>query len=197
MGYPKIILLRHGETLWNREGRYQGQKDSPLTPKGEHQARENAHKILKYINNFDKLLIFSSPLGRAKSTAFILCDELGIHRDRISFDKSIQEFNFGIFEGKTKAFCQEHYADVFNEREANKWFYEIEQGESYVKVAERLKSWLMQFNNKQTLLVIAHEMINRILRGLYLGLSTEETLTLRQPNSVVFLLHENREEIVT
>jgi probable phosphoglycerate mutase len=47
MNYPTIILVRHGQTIWNEEGRFQGRLNSPLTKKGELQAKENALKLRK------------------------------------------------------------------------------------------------------------------------------------------------------
>ncbi len=195
----KIILLRHGETLWNREGRYQGRKDSPLTEKGIEQARDNAKKIEAYLkredlcNNID---IYASPLGRAKSTALILCDEMNISQEQIFFDNRIVEFDYGIFEGELKSYCQTHYNKEFQEREANKWSYKIENGESYEMVTQRLKSWIENLDRSKTIIMVAHEMINRALRGLYLNLEKSETLQLKQKNSVVLLLENGREKII-
>ena len=197
MSYPTIYLIRHGQTEWNLEGRYQGQEDSPLTQKGKEQARLNALKLKNNIDNFDEVKIFSSPLGRAKNTSFIVCDELGIDRDTIVFDKRIEEFDYGIFEGELKYFCQNEYADIFQAREADKWWYEIEAGESYEIVTKRLKLWFDEVNDEKVLIVIAHEMINRALRGLYFDLEHNKTLKLRQPNDLVLLLQGDEEKTVT
>ena len=195
MNYPPIILIRHGETQWNIEGRYQGQKDSPLTKKGREQSRLNALKLAKKIKNFDEVSFFSSPLGRAKASALIICQTLGIAEERIVFIKEIGEFDYGIFEGELKSFCQTTYATEFKAREADKWYYEIEGGESYELVTQRLKCWLATLDLTKTAVIIAHEMINRALRGLYQGLPHEQILTLRQANDVVLLL-QNREEFL-
>ena len=197
MSYPTIYLIRHGETQWNLEGRYQGQKDSPLTKKGREQARLNALKLQKKIESFDEVKIFSSPLGRAKNSAFIICDELNIDRDKIIFDKRIEEFDYGIFEGELKEFCQTEFAIEFNAREADKWWYQIEGGDSYEIVTKRLNHWLNEVKDEKVIVMIAHEMINRALRGLYLNLEHNETLKLHQSNDLVLLLHENEEKSVT
>ena len=197
MSYPTIYLIRHGETQWNLEGRYQGQKDSPLTKKGREQARLNALKLQKKIESFNEVKIFSSPLGRAKNSAFIICDELDIDRDRIIFDKRIEEFDYGIFEGELKEFCQTQYAEIFQAREADKWWYKIEGGDSYEIVTKRLQLWLNEVKDEKVIVMVAHEMINRALRGLYLNLEHNETLKLRQSNDLVLLLHGNEEKSVT
>jgi probable phosphoglycerate mutase len=195
--YPKIILIRHGETEWNREGRYQGQLDSPLTEKGKQQAKDNAQKIKREIGSFDKVKIFSSPLGRAKSTALIIINELRLSSDRVIFDNQIQEFNYGILEGKTKEYCIENHKEVIEAREANKWFYQIEGGDSYKQVAKRVKSWLEKLDSETAVVVITHEMVSRTLRKLYRDISIKEALTLRQPNNVVLLLENGEEKVLT
>ena len=197
MSYPTIYLIRHGQTKWNLEGRYQGQKDSPLTQKGKEQARLNALKLKNNIDNLDEVKIFSSPLGRAKNTSFIICDELNIDRDKIIFDKRIEEFDYGIFEGKLKSFCQKEYADIFQAREADKWWYQIEGGESYEIVTNRLKLWLDEVRDEKVIVVVAHEMINRALRGLYFNLEHNKTLKLHQPNELMLLLKGSEERSVT
>jgi probable phosphoglycerate mutase len=195
--YPKIILIRHGETEWNREGRYQGQLDSPLTEKGKQQAKDNAQKIKRELGNIDEVKIFSSPLGRAKSTALIIVDELGLSPDRVIFEPLIREFNYGILEGKTKEYCRENYSEIMDSREADKWFYQIESGDSYKQVAKRIKSWLDSLDSKITVVAITHEMVSRTLRKLYRYITIKEALTLRQPNNVVLLLENGEEKILT
>lgn len=196
MRYPTIILLRHGETEWNVESRYQGQLDSPLTSKGEQQVQVNAFKLMPLLKACENVKFFSSPLGRAKSSAFIIADFLEIPRERIIFDARIQEFSYGIFEGKTKKECQMHYAEVFKAREQNKWSYQIEKGESYCMATKRLQNWLLDVQGEEMIIVMAHEMINRTLRGLYCDLDPQETLALRQPNDLVLILKNKKEYIL-
>ena len=197
VNYPPIILIRHGETQWNLEGRYQGQKDSPLTSKGKEQSLLNALKLAKKIKNLDEVSFFSSPLGRAKASALIICQILGIAEERIIFTKEISEFDYGIFEGELKSFCQTTYATEFKAREADKWYYEIEGGESYELVTQRLKRWLATLDPTKTVVIIAHEMVNRALRGVYLQLPHEKTLVLRQANSMVLMLQNCEEFLLT
>jgi probable phosphoglycerate mutase len=194
MNLPTVYLLRHGETLWNAEGRYQGQMDSELTSKGREQAEANALKLSKYID-IKEVKFFSSPLGRAKATAEIIAKDSGLEISKIIFEDAIKEFNYGIFEGQTKEYCKKVYAKEFCEREANKFSYVLKGGESYIKVFERLMKWLSSVQNEKVIVVVAHEMINRALRGIYCSMTTEEMLTLRQANDVLIKL-ENRREFI-
>jgi probable phosphoglycerate mutase len=195
MKLPTIYLLRHGQTKWNVEGRYQGQLNSALTPLGQEQAKSNALKLQKYVN-LNEVKLFASPLGRAKETAKIIAKQSGLEASQIIFEENLQEVNYGIFEGKTKAYCQEVYAKAFAKREANKFTYVLEGGESYENVFVRLKRWLALVQEEKEIVVVAHEMINRALRGIYRNLPTEEMLTLRQPNDMLIKLENGVEEIL-
>jgi probable phosphoglycerate mutase len=192
--YPKIILLRHGETKWNLEGRFQGRLDSPLTPKGRLQAEKNAIKLKNGIEDLDKIKIFSSPLERAKNTAFIICDRLNISKKRVIFDNRIIEFDYGVFEGKIRNDIIN--TEAFREREANKWNYKIENGESYSIVAMRVRSFLNSIRCEKKIIIIAHEMVNRTLRGVYLDLDRDKTLSLKQDNSTILILQDKKESIL-
>ncbi|AYM63893.1 phosphoglycerate mutase [Agrobacterium fabrum] len=69
MALPTIYLLRHGETLWNSLGRFQGQLDSPLTPRGVEQADQVARLLRDALNNDNQLFQMQiSPLGRVRQT---------------------------------------------------------------------------------------------------------------------------------
>jgi len=195
MNLPTIYLLRHGQTEWNVEGRYQGQLNSPLTAKGEEQAKANALKLAQYID-LTSVKIFASPLGRARETAKIIAKHNGLASSKIIFEERIQEFNYGIFEGKTKKYCQKEYKGIFDAREADKFNYLLEGGDSYAKVYERLKDWISSVQNEKVIVVVAHEMINRALRGIYCGLKNEEMLQLRQPNDMLIKLENGVETVL-
>ena len=171
--------------------RYQGLLDSDLTTKGKQQVRDNALKLAKKFKTFDNIKIFSSPLGRAKKSAYIICDNLNIDRKKIIFEDRLKEFNYGIFEGKTR---DEIDSNKLKEREANKWSYEIEDGDSYIKVSDRLKSWLDEIKDEDVVIIIAHEMINRVLRGIYLNLLSDEIILLRQRNDIIIHLDNGIEK---
>jgi broad specificity phosphatase PhoE len=86
-----IYFVRHGETLWNKEEKIQGELDSPLTPKG----REDIHKLAESFADIKIDGIYSSELGRAYETAVILNTE----NLRIKRMKEFNEKNFGDWQG--------------------------------------------------------------------------------------------------
>lgn len=91
-----IVLVRHGETEWNRAGILQGWRDSRLTQKGIQQIRHSARKVFKYQSN-NPFPIYTSDLGRSLSSARILANELGGY---LVVDKRLRERAFGELEGK-------------------------------------------------------------------------------------------------
>jgi 2,3-bisphosphoglycerate-dependent phosphoglycerate mutase len=131
-----IYLVRHGETTWNRVGRQQGHLDSPLTPKGIEQARAAGRALRRALPDVHTVCIETSPLGRARQTASILCDELGLHESALVVAPLLIEANFGAWQGLTHAEIDAQYAGARQAREARKWHYVMPGGESYALVVE-------------------------------------------------------------
>ncbi|WP_104402881.1 histidine phosphatase family protein [Vibrio penaeicida] len=91
-----IVLIRHGETEWNRSGVLQGWRDSRLTKNGIGQIHRSAKKIVKYQSS-TPFPIYTSDLGRSLSSARILANDLGGY---LVVDKRLRERGFGELEGK-------------------------------------------------------------------------------------------------
>lgn len=87
----RLILIRHGETLWNREFRLQGSTDVPLSELGEDQARRLAHSF-----PVKPAAIFVSPLTRTQSFAAPLVSRFGL---KVQIVENLREMSFGRFEG--------------------------------------------------------------------------------------------------
>jgi len=102
-----IFLARHGETEWNRVGRWQGSTDIPLSEVGRAQARHLAERL----RNRDVTEVFTSDLSRARETAEIVAQALGVTRIRV--DPRLRERGFGCFEGLTREECEERHTEVW------------------------------------------------------------------------------------
>ena len=96
-----LLIIRHGETVWNRQGRLQGQKDSPLTTLGLRQARQVGEILRGLLGAGADLPLITSPLGRAWQTAVIITEVLEREPDELRHDERLKERNYGDFEGKT------------------------------------------------------------------------------------------------
>ncbi len=100
----KILLIRHGETLWNREFRKQGQRDVPLSDLG----REQAAKLAGYLKDETFSAIYASDLSRAKETAQLVAKP---HRLPVTVFPEFRERNFGEWEGLMDEEVKRKYPD--------------------------------------------------------------------------------------
>lgn len=105
----KIILLRHGETIWNKERRLQGCQDIPLAENGIQQIVQTGEHLAVTRPGID--LILSSPLLRAKKSAEIVAGKLGYSTDSILTEPLFTERNFGVGEGMTYEEALAKYPD--------------------------------------------------------------------------------------
>jgi len=101
-----VILVRHGESVWNREGRVQGQSDPPLTALGQAQAKQVAERLtMEQVE-----LIFSSDSQRAAATAGAISQKLGLP---VTQDSRLREISVGYWEGLLFKEAQERYAEEY------------------------------------------------------------------------------------
>ena len=151
----EILLVRHGETLWNQQGRMQGQHDSPLTATGLHQARQLARRLAR--TTFAAL--YSSDLGRAHQTARCIADETG---HEIVAEQGLRERHFGIFEGLTNAEIKTRYPEdyeLFAKRDPQ---YVMSGGESAAQFMARVVSTLDRIaaeHSGGTIVVVSHGLV--------------------------------------
>jgi len=89
-----LLLVRHGETVWNAEGRVQGQRNSPLSERGREQSRLVADRLARQRVS----AIYSSDLGRARETADIIAAP---HQLTVTTAAALRERSFGVLEGQT------------------------------------------------------------------------------------------------
>lgn len=90
-----LLLVRHGQSVWNAAGRWQGQADPPLSPLGEGQARDAAGRLSTV--GFSRVV--ASDLQRARRTAEILAGDLGLH---VEVDPDLREIDVGDWTGLTR-----------------------------------------------------------------------------------------------
>jgi probable phosphoglycerate mutase len=184
-----IYLVRHGETVWNRLKRLQGRGDSPLTPEGVEHVRAVSRILRREIGDVESAQVESSPLERAKQTAFILCRELGIDQSRIRIVSLLSEYDCGAWEGLTGDEIDELHPGEREARETDKWNHVVPGGESYALVYERAKQWIGSVPDESVTIVVTHQMISRMIQGAYLGLSPTEMLQRPHAHDRVYRLH--------
>ena len=182
----RILLARHGETPWNAEGRYQGQIDIPLSPVGQAQAAALGARLA----DLPITRAVASPLLRAQATAKAA---LGPAREAMLLtDADLQEIAHGEWEGLL--------ASEIHEKDPSRlkaWREEPDTvlmpgGESLRQVLER--SWrglakaAERLGQDDTLLVVAHDAVNRVILCKVLGLPLSKLWTFRQAPTTLNLL---------
>ena len=182
----KLLLARHGETAWNAEGRYQGQEDIPLSDVGESQARLLGER-LRHVH-IDKVV--ASPLKRALRTA-----ELAVGDERLArltTDAGLLEIAHGTWEGLLAAEIRERDPDRLHAWRHAPHEVLMPEGESLQHVLDRawpaLARAMEGMGEHDTLLVVAHDAVNRVLLCKVLGLPLSRLWTFRQAPTTLNLL---------
>lgn len=181
-----LYFVRHGETDWNAERRYQGQTDIPLNARGREQARRNGEVLRGEIANPALLDLVSSPLVRARETMTILLAELGADANRVRFDDRLRELSYGVWEGELERDLPELDPEGVAARSEDKFHWRPPGGESYADLYLRTGAWLETLDRDT--LVASHGGVSRCLRALVLGLDPELIPTLESPQDRVLIL---------
>jgi broad specificity phosphatase PhoE len=146
-------LIRHAQTVWNREKRIQGHSDSPLTPEGELQASRWG-RILEQCS-WNRIL--ASDTGRALATAEIINAYLKIP---LTGDSRLREQDWGYWAGKAILQIEAEETQVLNEQINAGWDFCPPGGESRRRVLKRSQTALLEAAERhpgETLLVVTHE----------------------------------------
>lgn len=177
-----LVLVRHGTTDWNDQGRFQGHSDPPLNAVGRALAERLAQRLAE--QSFDA--VYSSDLARAYQTAQIIAPQM-----RIYTDPNLREINFGVFEGLTYDQIASRYPAELAAWEADR-DHAPPDGETLSVFAVRINRFIEHVcavHPKGSLLVVAHGGTLRVLLCLALGLSPSAQWRLRVDTLSVSEIH--------
>ncbi len=176
-----IIFVRHGETIWNKELRYQGQQDSPLSAAGILQA-EQVGELLRH-RAVDA--VYSSDLKRALVTAKAIAQH---HQIDIKVDKRLREMSFGAWEGMTRDEVRQEYPELWEARGQDSSGIRIPEGELPDEVVKRTGSFLeglVADAIDKTIVVVSHGGTLRLTLASLLHIPLERSACLHQSNTGV------------
>jgi len=146
----QFCFIRHGQTDWNLEGRYQGQSDVPLNQNGLAQARS----LIEALNGQSFAAVYSSDLVRARQTAEYIADHLGL---TVQIEPRLREINQGEWEGVLVDDIRARYAEIWSQRTVDPANVRPPGGETVREVATRVYATLDDitrlFPNGQVLIV--------------------------------------------
>lgn len=185
----EMYLIRHGETEFNVEGKFQGQSNSPLTENGKDQIYQVA-RMLKMelgddIHNWE---IISSPLGRAMDSTKILCETLAYDLTKVQTDERLAEVSVGDWAGLYIEDIKAQWPRLLEGTNHYNWYFNSLGGERYADVEGSVKAFLESVKDKEKLIVVAHGVTSRIIRGLYQNLDKDEALSLEVAHETFFKL---------
>ncbi len=185
----RLILVRHGETDWNKEGRFQGQIDIPLNHNGKDQAKA-AGFFLKEIQ-IDKAI--SSSLTRPKQTAEEI---LKYHPDvQLEIQDGLVEIGHGLWEGKLESEIIDQWPKLLKDWKESPEIVQMPEGETIQDVWDRsISCWdeiCSQLTSEQTCLVVAHDAVNKTILCNLLGLTPGDIWAVKQGNGGITIIDIN------
>ncbi|MGH1418414.1 MAG: histidine phosphatase family protein [Hyphomicrobiaceae bacterium] len=185
-----LYCIRHGETDWNKERRYQGQRDIPLNETGHKQAIKNGGKLAGLGLDLTSLDFVASPLGRARETMEHIRAELGLPPKDYTTDARLKEVHYGVWEGQLLSELASRDPDSLLERRADPFNWRPQEGESYADLLTRAVSWLDTVSRDTV--VVTHGGISRVLRCHALNLDPKTLLDLEVPQDRVLILEKDQ-----
>jgi len=183
---PRIVFIRHGETDWNAEGRFQGQKDIPLNRRGRGQAQRNGQALKAALPDAAEFDFVASPLARTRETMEILRAAMGLDPEGYRTEPILKEITFGDWEGFTAPELKARWPNLVAEREVDKWGFVPPHGESYADLSVRIGAWLDTV--AYDTVAVSHGGVCRVLQGLLAGLDPQGVtmLNIRQDRVMVW-----------
>lgn len=156
----RMIIVRHGESEWNRIHRYQGQLDAPLSELGIEQAR----KVAERLRGEQVDCIYTSPLQRCSHTANIIAnDHPNVPKHE---DPALMEIHHGEWQGKYADEVHATYAEGLQEWRIHPMRSQMPGGESFSNVLKRtveFKERVLANHKDQTIIVCTHDVVIKVL----------------------------------
>ena len=182
-----LLIVRHGETTWNREGRYQGRTDVPLSEEGIAQARA----LGKRLAGLPIAIALSSPLARTRHTAEAI---LGDRAVPLETEAGLIEISHGQWEGQLASDVEHSHAEMFGtwRTRPDRHVPAGPDAETLGDVEERAWPVLVRtcarLGPDETALIVAHDAVNRVLLCRVLGLPLTRIWMFRQSPAALNVL---------
>jgi broad specificity phosphatase PhoE len=178
----EILLVRHGQTDWSRDGRHTGRTDVPLTEEG----RGQAERLAGVLSGRDFARVLTSPLSRASET----CRLAGLG-ERAETRDELVEWDYGDFEGLT--------TEQIRERRPGWWLWRdgCPGGEAAADVGARVDPVVGELHGlEDDAILFAHGHVLRVLAARWVGLEPERGALLRLETAALSALGWEREQPV-
>lgn len=181
----QIILVRHGQTPWNKDKIFRGTVDVPLNDTG----REEAELAGEWLRKETIQAAYSSPLSRARDTALAICRH---HHLQVKDLPGLADLNYGEWQGLPLTEVKRVYADLYHQWETAPQTVRFPRGETLEEV--RTRSWaaveqVVADHPGQTVLLAAHRVVNKVLIACFIGLDDSHFWRIGQDTTAVNRFH--------
>ena len=185
----RLLLIRHGETQWNRQSRFQGIRDIPLNERGQAQAQQTADFLQAMPLDF----AISSPMLRPQETATIILQ----YHPQVSLDlqPDLTEICHGLWEGKLETEIEAEFPGLLHQWKVAPETVQMPEGENLAQVWQRaIACWqervgfYSQQPDKKMGIVVAHDAINKVILAQLLGLAPANFWNIKQGNGGVSVI---------
>ncbi|MFW6296421.1 MAG: histidine phosphatase family protein [Halothece sp.] len=186
---PRLLLVRHGETDWNKASRFQGQIDIPLNETGKAQAA----KAAEFLQDVQIDFAVSSPMKRPAETAEAILES---HPEVfLELQHDLREIAHGLWEGKLESEIALEYAELLQQWKVTPEMVQMPDGENLQQVWDRsIDCWndivkaAAESPTPQTGIIVAHDAINKVILCYLLGLSPANIWNIKQGNCAVSVI---------
>ncbi|MFZ5451850.1 MAG: histidine phosphatase family protein [Thermodesulfobacteriota bacterium] len=181
----QIILVRHGETPWNKDKIFRGTVDIPLNDTG----REEAELAGEWLQKETIHAAYSSPLSRARDTAQAICQH---HNLQVADLPGLADINYGEWQGLPLTEVKEVYADLYRQWETAPHTVRFPKGETLEEVLHR--AWaaveeVVERHPGQVVLLAAHRAVNKVLIARFIGLDNSNFWRIGQDTTAINRFH--------
>ena len=183
---PRLLLVRHGETDWNRQGRFQGQIDIPLNANG----RAQAEAARVFLADIPIQRAYTSCMARPRQTAeVILASHPGVP---LTSSRGLIEIGHGLWEGCLESEIAEGWPQLLQAWKRSPQTVQMPEGETIQQVWDRsLATWnriVAGLDPRETALVVAHDAVNKTILCALLGLTPADIWAVKQGNGGVTVI---------
>ncbi|MDJ0557119.1 MAG: histidine phosphatase family protein [Microcoleaceae cyanobacterium MO_207.B10] len=181
---PRLLLVRHGETDWNRDGKFQGQIDVPLNDHG----RGQAGKAAEFLKDIHLDFAITSSMLRPKETAEIILQH---HQNvTLQLDDGLWEISHGLWEGKFESEIEADFPGLLKQWKEFPETVQMPEGENLEQVWQRaMTAWQNIIHSVSgTGIVVAHDAINKAILCHLFGLEPQHFWNFKQGNGAVSVI---------
>jgi len=185
----RIILIRHGQTAWNKEERFRGQVDIALDETGLSQAEATARRVAE---EWKPVAIYCSPLQRAVQTAQVIARQMGLD---VQPHPGFMDINFGQWQGLTGKEVSQRWPDLLRAWWEAPHTVTVPGGESLQQVRQRGMTALQQLIERHgdaEVAIVAHTVVNRVLLCAVLGLDNSHFWRIKQDTCAINVIEWQR-----